>query len=407
MSFQTHISSVVLAAGVGVNQCSVFNSNNFGIPNSSLNDFILKTVENVMFSTCMEMCAKKAVCFSINFNLRTGTCQIHHSDHEKFPGHFGVNTGWMYVHRDKIPTHFAGACSAVTCPRGKTCSGTREFVLGCVLTECPPALPLLNKMVPTDSHYHSLGDSISYKCNNSGLAIDGTESVCLPNGSWSTVDTSQPFVCDINCGEPPTVALATRNHSSSFLHDSANYTCNDGYEMVNVVSGVVSTTGIVDYVTCEQTGLWTATEIACLMQAGPGVCYRNDNWEYYQGSTSTTINGRPCQRWDQDTPNDPRYDLKTSFFFSSENYCRGAYDTIQPWCYNGLGTTPRWELCSVLECYNCGNLPSPDGGVCSSSGADTYSIGLCTCNPGNSPIGDGLIICQPSGNWTTLELTCT
>lgn len=81
-----------------------------------------------------------------------------------------------------------------------------------------------------------------------------------------------------------------------------------------------------------------------------GVCYRNDNWEYYQGSTSTTINGRPCQRWDQDTPNDPRYDLKTSFFFSSENYCRGAYDTIQPWCYNGLGTTPRWELCSVLEC---------------------------------------------------------
>ncbi|KAL5020233.1 hypothetical protein ScPMuIL_003125 [Solemya velum] len=391
--------SVVLA----VDQCSVFNTNNFGIPNSSLNDFVLKTEENVMFSTCMEMCAKKAVCFSINFNIKTETCQINLSDHMKHPDFFGVNTGWMYVQRDKIPMHFAGACSAVTCSPGETCSGTREFVFGCVLTECPPALPLLDKMVPADSHYHSLGDSISYKCNNSGLAIDGTESVCLPNGLWSTVDTSQSFVCDINCGEPPTVALATRDHSTSFLYDSATYTCNDGYEMVNVVSGVVISTGVVGYVTCELTGLWKARKIVCLLAAGPGVCYRNDNWEYYQGSASTTINGRPCQRWDRNSPNNPDSKYKNAFFFNSANYCRASYAEKRPWCYNGSGKNPRWEFCGIPRCHTCGGLPSLGGAVCSSSGPN---IGQCTCNPGYSPIGDGLIICQPIGYWTTPNLIC-
>jgi len=39
------------------------------------------------------------------------------------------------------------------------------------------------------------------------------------------------------------------------------------------------------------------------------------------------------------------------------NYCRNPDDSEGPWCWNGEGTSPQWELCDIPECgeVDCSN----------------------------------------------------
>ncbi|XP_062595416.1 uncharacterized protein LOC134256763 isoform X2 [Saccostrea cucullata] len=65
----------------------------------------------------------------------------------------------------------------------------------------------------------------------------------------------------------------------------------------------------------------------------------------YQGTKSITETGRPCQRWDAQSPHEHGYDV---FSIAKENYCRN-FDREEPWCYtNDLDV--RWELCGVNVC---------------------------------------------------------
>jgi len=44
---------------------------------------------------------------------------------------------------------------------------------------------------------------------------------------------------------------------------------------------------------------------------------------------NTTISGRPCQRWDSQSPH-----IHSYFHFSAfENYCMNPNEDVAPWCY--------------------------------------------------------------------------
>ena len=63
----------------------------------------------------------------------------------------------------------------------------------------------------------------------------------------------------------------------------------------------------------------------------------------YDGTTSKTISGRTCQRWDSQTPHRHRhYSLA-----DDENYCRDPNNAGAPWCYTTDADQPT-EFCLIL-----------------------------------------------------------
>jgi len=58
-------------------------------------------------------------------------------------------------------------------------------------------------------------------------------------------------------------------------------------------------------------------------------------------SANTTISGRPCQRWDSQSPHIHPY----SSLSSLENYCTNLNEDAAPWCYT-TDEHHRMEFCS-------------------------------------------------------------
>eukprot|EP00058_Branchiostoma_floridae_P027296 XP_002612787.1 hypothetical protein BRAFLDRAFT_233110 [Branchiostoma floridae] len=82
----------------------------------------------------------------------------------------------------------------------------------------------------------------------------------------------------------------------------------------------------------------------------PGDC-QPGNGASYRGTVSVTKTGKPCQRWDSQTPrthNFPPADYPSSGL--EQNYCRNPdLHSDGVWCYTTYGG-PKWELCDVPIC---------------------------------------------------------
>ncbi|XP_063674201.1 plasminogen-like isoform X2 [Bolinopsis microptera] len=87
------------------------------------------------------------------------------------------------------------------------------------------------------------------------------------------------------------------------------------------------------------------TEINCVDRAD------NDGSEY-RGTRSFTVSGRECQEWDSQSPNKQSVGSKYPNSGLQKNFCRNPDGEPSPWCYNGEGTVPRWELCDIPTCGN-------------------------------------------------------
>ena len=74
---------------------------------------------------------------------------------------------------------------------------------------------------------------------------------------------------------------------------------------------------------------------------------RTDCWDEqseYVGTVSTTVSGRTCQNWAENTPHVPRYHA------GHHNYCRNPdNDSKGPWCYT-TDQRKRFEYCSIPAC---------------------------------------------------------
>ncbi|KAL5261436.1 hypothetical protein ACHWQZ_G007216 [Mnemiopsis leidyi] len=72
----------------------------------------------------------------------------------------------------------------------------------------------------------------------------------------------------------------------------------------------------------------------------------------YRGTRSRTVNGRVCQKWTLQRPNahSRTYQTYPNAGLGDHNYCRNPDNEQGPWCYNGEGTSPRWEFCEIPFC---------------------------------------------------------
>nr|XP_039268896.1 uncharacterized protein LOC120343914 isoform X26 [Styela clava] len=80
-------------------------------------------------------------------------------------------------------------------------------------------------------------------------------------------------------------------------------------------------------------------------------CYYGlDKGTSYRGTTSTTIGGRTCQRWDLQTPHEhTRVPSRYPLSGLDENYCRNPDVDEKPWCYT-TDRNKRWEYCAIEQC---------------------------------------------------------
>ncbi|XP_060561825.1 plasminogen-like [Ruditapes philippinarum] len=90
----------------------------------------------------------------------------------------------------------------------------------------------------------------------------------------------------------------------------------------------------------------------------------------YSGTLNVTLNGHTCQRWDSQQPHEHVRNT-THFFpndasvFDAHNYCRGAGESDELWCYT-TNEMERWDYCispndtcqdSDVGALSCSYLP--------------------------------------------------
>lgn len=83
----------------------------------------------------------------------------------------------------------------------------------------------------------------------------------------------------------------------------------------------------------------------CLIYSVATECTHTLNGKEYTGTVSHTKTGKPCQRWDSQTPHKHDY----NHLSKDENYCRNTDGSAGPWCYT-MDPDIRWELCDVPKC---------------------------------------------------------
>ena len=64
----------------------------------------------------------------------------------------------------------------------------------------------------------------------------------------------------------------------------------------------------------------------------------------YKGKVSTTITGRKCQKWSEQTPHTHKWGNE-----GNHNFCRNIADHTGVWCYT-TDKNKRWEDCDVPIC---------------------------------------------------------
>ncbi|CAG0901736.1 unnamed protein product [Darwinula stevensoni] len=91
----------------------------------------------------------------------------------------------------------------------------------------------------------------------------------------------------------------------------------------------------------------------------PVECKTSTRGTEYMGTKNVTKSGHPCQPWMRNTPNniqDERYTWIEGFpddLHPAHNFCRNPTAIIAgPWCWNGAGTSPSKEQCSIPTCID-------------------------------------------------------
>ncbi|XP_077326049.1 tissue-type plasminogen activator [Lithobates pipiens] len=93
-------------------------------------------------------------------------------------------------------------------------------------------------------------------------------------------------------------------------------------------------------------------------------CY-SERGTSYRGSSSVTISGARCLRWDSALVKNKVFNAwsgkSRSQGLGTHNYCRNPDNDVRPWCHVINGTQAGWEFCDVPKCSTCGirNPPPP------------------------------------------------
>lgn len=100
--------------------------------------------------------------------------------------------------------------------------------------------------------------------------------------------------------------------------------------------------------------IYVYTTVKTMFNVATPDCKLTQMGKKYNGTHSTTISGKVCQRWDSSVPHnhgitDPRW-FPDNSLSDAANYCRNPSDWAEgPFC---ITTDPKveWEVCDIPFC---------------------------------------------------------
>ncbi|GAB0200053.1 complement receptor type 1 [Grus japonensis] len=227
--------------------------------------------------------------------------------------------------------------------------------------------------------FYKIGDTVSFVCNTGYTLKGSSTSTCQADLRWSP-----PLpVCkkEVTCPQPPNIANG--QHSAKSLDKFSRgltvyYSCKDGYALVGNVS-----------ITCTEAGVWSKTLPRC---------------EAIGCETPKVQNGNVYK------PQSTYKAGETLHFDCDAGYA--AEDNYEAQCQPG-GT---WDP-PVLTCERIRPCPMPPrvrNGNHNGQGKAAFTMGMSvtyTCDPGYYLVGNAVVFCKASGNWSQPgphceEVTC-
>uniref|UniRef100_H2Z7B4 Sushi domain-containing protein n=1 Tax=Ciona savignyi TaxID=51511 RepID=H2Z7B4_CIOSA len=284
----------------------------------------------------------------------------------------------------------------------------------------------------TSTKPFTLGNTVSYTCNN-GYQLSGSNTAeCQQNGRWS----APPPACrEIKCRDirRPQSGSYESSASSNIVGAVVTFECISGYSLVGESS-----------ITCLDTALWSNSEPTCRgsscstppntdadIRAGEKTQYIVGDVITYACGVGLEMIGSnriTCQasgQWTSLPPtcseircSRPTWPLHGSFSPTVASYPVG--DTVTFQCETGYGL----DRDATIECMNTGEWSGPfprcTGSVCSPPNSVTgatylpikteYNAGnqvTYTCGRGYRTHGSSVLTCQNNGLWSSAEPTCT
>lgn len=206
---------------------------------------------------------------------------------------------------------------------------------------------------------YTIGSVRSLSCNPGYLAVGSPEIRCLDNAQWSRSD----FQC-IPCGETPIIPHGTCDGGDYIIGAQRTFTCDPGYLAVGN-----------PMITCDATAQWTVPKFQCIP------C----------GETPTLAHGT-CGGGD--------YTIGAQRTFMCDvGYLAVGNPVIT------CDANAQWTK-SDFKCIPCGDTPLIEHGTC---GGGDFIIGAqrtFVCEPGYLPVGDPVITCDASAQWTVPQFQC-
>uniref|UniRef100_H2Y5C6 Sushi domain-containing protein n=1 Tax=Ciona savignyi TaxID=51511 RepID=H2Y5C6_CIOSA len=243
----------------------------------------------------------------------------------------------------------------------------------CNLVTCPiPVEPINGGVTPVQEQY-PVNFVIWYTCDTGYTTADRKDAICRPDGTWSD---DAPNCVAITCNRPDEIAFGslTTAGDNFEIGETVTYICNDGHEIVGQ-----------DVLTCTNTGEWSHDEPTCtrIIQ-----CATPD--EPLNGGFS---------------PNQPAYDITEVVTFTCANgFILNGQSQIT--CQDtGLWSDDE-PTCDAITC----NRPDEIAFGSLTTAGDNFEIGetvTYVCNDGYEIVGQDVLTCTVTGEWSHDEPTCT
>uniref|UniRef100_H2Y5C4 Sushi domain-containing protein n=1 Tax=Ciona savignyi TaxID=51511 RepID=H2Y5C4_CIOSA len=284
-------------------------------------------------------------------------------------------------------SYAVSATVTYTCRSGYSLSGQSVLTCGAdgewshdeptcarVVVKCPAiGAPDNGSIRPTISQQANVGTRVLFTCNDGFRRNGSRDSRCQSNGRWSSsVPTCEP----ITCNRPDEIAFGslTTAGDNFEIGETVTYVCNDGYEIVGQ-----------DVLTCTVTGEWSHDEPTCtrIIQ-----CATPD--EPLNGGFS---------------PNQPAYDITDVVTFTcADGFILNGQSQIT--CQDtGLWSDDE-PICDAITC----NRPDEIAFGSLTTAGDNFEIGetvTYVCNDGYEIVGQDVLTCTVTGEWSHDEPTCT
>ncbi|KAK4809250.1 hypothetical protein QYF61_016064 [Mycteria americana] len=239
---------------------------------------------------------------------------------------------------------------------------------GAPATQCPFPRIKYGKRLSAARYFYGIGDTVSFVCNR-GYTLQGSHtSTCQADLRWSP-----PLpVCkkEVMCPRPPNIANGL--HSGQSLDKFSRgvtvyYGCKDGYELVGNVS-----------INCTETGVWSRPLPRCEAIGCETPKVQNGK---VHGLQSTYKAGEILH-----------FDCDTGY---------AAEDAYESQCQPGGTWDPPVLVCERVR--PCPMPPEITNGNHNGQGKGSFTMGTpvtYTCDPGYYLVGNAVVFCRVSGNWT-------